>query len=140
MVRFDEAVDATRLPSHIAMCLQELKATAVVVDGNRVSFKGGAGRVVGRWNLLIPFEFGELTVDSADRQISYRLSLRQLVGSVTLVLVILAATNPLFKLRIPSWWFALAFVWLVGGNLVLGLLRFPAFVRRSVASAPVRLG
>src|SRR5713226_3498439 len=78
-VNFDGDVDLATLPAHLANCLRRLDAREVEVDQNRVSFTGGMFRFVSNWNVLVPFGFGDLTVDSSARHIRYRLSFRQLV-------------------------------------------------------------
>jgi hypothetical protein len=143
MVHFDEAVDAERLPQHLAISLEKVKAKAVVVDHNRVSFKGGIFRLVTNWNLLIPFGFGDLTVDSSERQLNYRLSLRQLISAATLQLVggtalaVAYSGEPprAFLVLVPVFFAMVALM--VGLNVLTGVTRFRAFLRRAVASAPL---
>ena len=133
---FEDTVDPTLLPNHLAERLRGVDARKVVVEGNRIFFKAGVFRMVSNWNPLVAFGFGELTVDSVARQVHYRLSVRQLVvtGSIAvglMTMVILASRNVQLILFIPLMW-----AWIVGGNLAFGLLSFQRFIRRAVESTP----
>ena len=136
-VNFDGNVDLATLPAHLADCLRRLDARVVAVDQNRVSFTGGLFRLVSNWNLLVPFGFGDLTIDSSARSITYRLSFRQLVIAVTVMVGIMAG----FISFASRSWPGLAFIpvmwiWLVGGNLAIGIPRFEKFVRRTIETSP----
>src|SRR3981081_3196990 len=85
-IGFDGDVDPAMLPAHIADGLRQLDAHAVEVNLNRVSFTGGILRLVNNWNVLVPFGFGELTVDSDARHIRYRVRFRQLIIVATVML------------------------------------------------------
>ena len=135
-VCFDAEIDPAALPIHLADCLRRAQATTIVVQGNRVAFTRRILRLVSNWNVLVPFESGDLTVDAHARQVRYRVSFRQLVlfgtaavGLMTAVVVISSVWQPL--LVIPLMW-----LWLVGGNLIVGIVRFEAFVGRAITSAP----
>jgi hypothetical protein len=141
-VPFDDGVDLTVLPTHLASCLRDVRAGAVVIEGSHIAFTGGMFRLVTNWNVLVPFGYGDLTVDAINRQIRYRLSSRQLVISATVVSVLIAVFvivgmtasrggpwQPI--LAIPLIW-----VWIVGGNLATGQWRFQRFLRRAVSTAP----
>lgn len=90
------------------------------------------------WNVLLPFSFGEILIDPKNRQIRYSLSLRRpvLLGVVvtallTLVIVASKIWQPLI---------AMPFIcsWLIGGNCVIGVLRFQMFINDSIALAAQR--
>lgn len=83
VVDFGRDIDPSNLPVQLARSLCQVDASSVSVEDNRVSFTGGMFRLVSRRNVLGPFGFGDLTVDSSKRQIRYRLSLRQLITSDT---------------------------------------------------------
>lgn len=134
----DSDVDFSRLPAHLGACLQEINAGTVGVDQNRVSFTGGLfGSGRNRWDILIPFGFGDLTVKSDTRQLTYRLSFRQLFVTGTIMVGILTgfsyfAGHSLAGLAsAPIWW-----IWLVGLNLFIGLPRFERFVSTAIETAP----
>jgi hypothetical protein len=134
----DSAVDLSRLPTHLAMCLQQIKARTVEVNHNHVSFTGGLfGFERNRWDILIPFGFGGLTVESETRQLTYRLSFRQLFVAGTIMVGILTGFTYFAwhswagLLAAPVWW-----IWLVGGNVLIGLPRFEKFVSSAIETAP----
>jgi hypothetical protein len=103
-----------------------------------VSFTGGVfGSGRNRWDILIPFGFGDLTVESDTRQLTYRLSFRQLFAAGTIMVGILTGFTyfawhsfaGLIAARI--WW-----IWLVGGNTLIGLPRLQKFVSSAIETAP----
>jgi hypothetical protein len=145
-VPFDNGVDLTVLPTHLANCLRDVKAHAIEIEGSHIAFTGGMFRLVSNWNVLVPFGYGDLTVDAVTRQIHYRLSSRQLVITAVVVSVMLAVSvivgmtasrggpwQPI--LVIPLIW-----IWIVGGNLGIGLWRFQCFLRDAVSTAPRQTG
>lgn len=112
------------------------------VVGNRVTFTAGIFRVVGSWNVLVPFGSGELFVDSDSCEVRYTLNCWQLVIGATVMIVFAAAIllasvsdsggKTLWLLPVlPFMW-----LWLVGGNLAIGIPRFKSLVTRAVATAP----
>jgi hypothetical protein len=133
---FDNDVDPTSLLNHLAECLWKVAASTVEIQGNRVLFTRRMLRLVSNWNVLVPFERGDLTVDADTREVRYCVSIRELVLWVTGMLVV--STIIILK---SSAWQALLFVplmwlWLVGGNLSLGIFRFKRFVARAIRTAP----
>jgi hypothetical protein len=136
-VKFSEEVDSAALPAHLANCLRDvIHARDVAIETNRVAFTGGL-RSENRWNVLVPFGFGEVTVDPGTRQILYRLSFRQMVVFVTLSLALLGIFSLLWQ-EPPLAFLAFGWTWLIGGNLALGVPRFRNFIRKTIATAPRR--
>jgi len=93
-------------------------------------------RFVSNWNVLVPFESGDLTIDAGSRQVHYRVRIRELVllgtGMVGLMTVFLLASPshpPL--LLMPLMW-----LWIVGANLAIGIFRFKRFVGHALGTAP----
>ena len=76
---FDEDVDPSALPDHLAKCLEEVSASTVEVSDNRVAFTAGWFRFVSNLNVLNAMGKGEITIDAGNHEVEYRLSLRQLV-------------------------------------------------------------
>jgi hypothetical protein len=145
-VPFDDRVDLTVLPTHLVTCLRDVNARAIEIEGTHIAFTGGVFRLVSNWNLLVPFGYGDLTVDATCRQIHYRLSSRQLVIFATVVSIVLAvpeivgmttSRGGLWQpiLAIPVIW-----IWIVGGNLAIGLWRFQRFLQSAVSTAPRQTG
>ena len=96
-------------------------------------------RLVSNWNILVPFGFGDLTVDSDARKVRYTLNCWQLVV-VTTVMIVLAAVILLASVRDSGgktlWLLPFMWLWLVGGNLAIGIPQFKSLVTRAVATAP----
>lgn len=133
---FDDSVDPILLPPYLAECLRSVSANEVTVEGNRIRFTAGAFRLVSNWNVLVPFGFGELVVDSLNRQVTYRVSVRQIVvfGTIATAFLFVAmlamhAWQPIFL--VPFIW-----LWMVGGNLMIGIPRFQRFIAHILANAP----
>ena len=129
-------IDAEALPTCLADGLRRIDARDVNIQGHRVVFTGGMFRAVYNWNALVAFESGVLTVDPLARKVHYSLNCRQLVVLAT-AMVSLMTIFILFSsvwqalLAMPLMW-----LWLVGGNLVIGICRFESFVSRTIASSP----
>ena len=134
---FDAEVDSAALPAYLADALRDADASTVEVRGNCVTFTRRMFRFVSNWNVLVPFESGDMTVDAVARQICYRVSIRQfvLLGTV----VIGAITG--FVLTFRSWQFLfvmpLMWLWTVGGNVAIEIYRFERFVGHAMASARI---
>jgi hypothetical protein len=127
-----------KLPAHLAVRLQQIKTRTVEVNQNFVSFTGGLfGLERNRWDILIPFGFGDFTVETDTRQLRYRLSFHQLFVAGTIMVGILTGFSYFAwhslagLLAAPVWWF-----WLVGVNLLIGLPRFDKFVHSAIETAP----
>jgi hypothetical protein len=58
-LNIDSAVDLAKLPAHLAVHLQQIKARMVEVNQNHISFTGGLfGPGRNRWDILIPSGLG----------------------------------------------------------------------------------
>jgi len=110
------------------------------VNGNHVTC---AGSVIGpafsfKWPALAPFGRGELEIDPTDHQVRYRLRVAHLIVFATVATACMGAV--MLAVRFPSVGVALflpiAWAWLVGGNALIGVLCFNAFLRRSLAAMP----
>jgi hypothetical protein len=130
-------VDLAVLPTHLADRLRHINARTIKIHQDHISFTGGIFGSGSRWDILVPFGFGDLTVDSNSHNLRYRLSLRQLIICATVMVGILAgfgcyASHSTEGLIIaPVGW-----LWLVGGNLAIGIPRFKNFVRTAIDTAP----
>ncbi|MHC4520897.1 MAG: hypothetical protein ACYTAS_20085 [Planctomycetota bacterium] len=136
-VRFNEDTLPSALPTHLAECLRRAGAWEVDVDDNRVIFKGSSIGTIG--DVLVPFGCGELEVDSVVREVRYRLRVAHLVVFATVAVCGMAAI--LLSVRFPSRiimisFLLVAWMWVVGGGILLGVPRFNAFLHRSISSAP----
>jgi hypothetical protein len=135
-LEFGPGVDVSLLPAHLAACLKNARASAVDINACEVSFKGGIFRLVGNWNVLVPFGSGTLTVDPVAKIVRYGLNSTQLVTIVsafTALAVILSwIKHSLVVLPMAGFLWA----WLVGGNLLIGYPRFRRFLRQALRDAP----
>ena len=136
IIPFDSDLDPAALPRHLADSLEQADASTVEIQGNCVAFTAGVFRLVGNWNVLVPFGSGDLTVNADFRQVRYRVSIRQLVligttfvGIMSVFIVMSHVWQPL--LFVPLMW-----LWLVGANVAIGISRFERFVGRAIATAP----
>jgi len=64
-------VDPTTLLNHLADCLWKVAASTVEIQRNRVVFTRRMFRLVSNWNVLVPFERGDLTIDADTREVRY---------------------------------------------------------------------
>ncbi len=133
---FDTGVEKTALLSHLAECLRKVDARGVHIIEGRVSFRGGLFRGVSNWNVLAAFGSGELIVDEVLHAVRYRLSVGQIVALVTLIVAAMAASiwSDTRRVGWSTLFPALAWLWLVGGNLAVGLPRFKSFLRNAIDS------
>jgi len=125
---FGPEIDPSLLPAHLAECLRSVDADAVEITNNRVTFEGGVFRFVTNWNVLVPFGFGDVIVDSEARAVPYG--------------------RPLGMPHIGLWrcpWAPkviltlLLFVSVAGFiNLTIRISNFERFLRRSIATAPLK--
>lgn len=132
---FDAEIDAAALPNHLANCLWSVKASTVEILGNRVEFTRRMFRFVSNWNVLVPFESGDLTIDADSRQVYYRVNFRETVllgtGMVGVMTVFMWTSAAPLLLIVPLMW-----LWLFGANLAIGIFRFKQFIGRAVGTAP----
>jgi len=139
---FDEGVDRASLLAHLDFCLRKINARDVQISSDSVSFRGGLFRGVNNWNLLIPFGRGKLVVDDVRHEVRYRLSFRQLMLAALTLLGLAACLawsdfghNPFTLVALAVGW-----LWLVGGNLAIGIPRFRRFLRDSIDALPAQSG
>ncbi len=136
-LNFGNEIDPAALPLHLANCLRGVHARAVTVEANQVRFRGGIFRFVSNWNVLVPFGYGDVTIDASRRQVQYRLSFRQLMIFV-LALSLFATLSAAIESRSYGFLAAIPIFWLflVGANLAIGLGRFESFLQNAIETAP----
>ena len=137
-LQFGEDLDHFALPDYFSDVLQKVDARDIRVYGDRVEFKGGIFRLVNSWNILVPFGSGIVIIRPGIRQVAYQVSCLQLVCFATVAvgimsLLILSSVGWQPLLVIPVLW-----LWVVGGNLLIGIPRFERFIRRALADGPRR--
>jgi hypothetical protein len=137
-LQFGDDLDSFALPAYLAGVLEKVDAREVKVYGDRVEFKGGIFRLVSSRNILVPFGSGIVTIRPDIRQLHYQVSCLQLVCAATVAVGIMS----LFVLSSAGWQpllvIPIAWLWLVGGNLLIGIPRFERFIRRALAEVPLR--
>lgn len=136
-VPFSRDVDVTMLPAHLADRLRCINAHRVEVSQNHIRFAGGILGSRNKWDILLPFGFGDFTVNSDTHQLRYRLSFRELVVSATLLVGIVIGFGR-YVLHSPVGLLAagIAWAWLVGLSLFIGIPRFKNFVDEAIKTAP----
>jgi hypothetical protein len=133
---FDAEIDPSALPAHLADALRDADASTVEIQGNSVKFTRRMFRFVSNLNVLVPFESGDLTVDSDVRQVRYRVSIRQLALIGTAMVAAMTLFISMSRVWQPLLFMPLMWLWLVGGNVALGIFRFESFLGRAIAKAP----
>ena len=125
--------DRAFLLARIADALRSADATSVEMQSDRISFKAGAFRFVNNWNVLVPFGSGEVIADVEHHVLRYRLCFRQMVVVATVLMCPMAAFMVFSKASEMLVAIPFMLLWLVGGNLAIGLPRFQAFLRKALA-------
>jgi hypothetical protein len=133
---FDQAIDSALLPQHLASHLRSVSASTVEIAGSRVTFTAGIFRMVGNWNVLVPFRSGELSVQSDSCVVRYTLNCWQLVIVATTMIALIAVFLLVLGGNDALWFLPLMWLWLVGGNLAMGIPRFRSSLARAIAGAP----
>ena len=119
-------------PAHCAV-----HAKNVVELPDRVTFTGGFFRFVSNWNVLLPFTTGEILINTTARRLEYRVSFTQLVGALVVFTVFATAFMLIGRFPMPMIpiFLAVMWLWLGGGNVLIGIVRFESFLRRTVHDA-----
>jgi hypothetical protein len=133
---FDADIDSSALLPLLAEALQNADATTVESCGNCVMFTRRAFRMVSNWNVLVPFESGNLTVDTDARQVHYRVSIRQLVLLGTAIVAVMTTVLLIARVWPPLLFMPIMWLWVVAGNVAIGIVRFESFIGRAIATAP----
>jgi hypothetical protein len=136
-VRLNHDTLPSTLPTHLAECLRRAGAWEVNVDENCITFKGSTVGTI--WDVLVPFGCGDLEVDSANREIRYRLRTAHLVVWATVTTVLAGAfllaigffPRVLLVVILPFVW-----VWFPASSILVKVPRFDTFLHRSISSAP----
>jgi hypothetical protein len=118
--------------------LELLKPKRLDRTGSQIRFKSGAARLVSNTNLLVPIGSGELSVqpNSGGLAVAYRLHFTQILLIATVM--VLGFFGP-FLLNAPNltrgeagvFLFGM-WLWLFGGNVVITLIRFPRWIKRTL--------
>jgi hypothetical protein len=135
-VDFHDEIDTAELAAHLARSLNKARAGSVVVQGNCVMFTGGVFRWVDNWNILVPFGSGKLDISPGDGHIRYCLNFRQLVVATTALVGLMVLALLAVRLWQPLLFIPVGWLWVVGGNLMLGIPRFERFLRDRISTAP----
>lgn len=132
-------VEAKTLVRNILVGLQKKEADRAHNIANTIYFKGGG--FVGSLNILRSISSGKIMVEEQGYEIHvrYKLKFTQLVVYITVVIpiffgtVLITQTNLGF-LEITSF-IIFAWLWLVGGNYLSTIIRFPRFIKKHYISS-----
>lgn len=117
--------------------LQRLKAKDIESGSDFISFKGSTFRFVFNWNLLVPISKGVLKIskEGANVSVRYYIEYTDLLILSTLIVLLMGGIFMLASgadvkegllFVVASW------LWLFGGNLIITMFRFPAFIRKTL--------
>ena len=139
-VGFGDEVLTSELPTHLAACLRNAGAWEVTVRGDRVVFTGsGMGPVFSfKWPVLAPFGCGELQVDSACPQVRYSLRMAHLIAfgcAAVCGMAIFGLATGMPKVMMILF-LPIAWMWVVGGNVLIGSRVFTEFLHRAISQTP----
>lgn len=138
-VNFDPDVDLSLLPGHLAACLRNAHANSVYVRDDRIAFRAGMFRLVTNLNVLVPFGFGDLSINSKTCVVRYCLSYRQFVVASIVAFGIMTIFLLSLSHRVMSKWmlfFPVLWFFATVSKLMIGISRFQGFISRAVVSAP----
>mgnify|MGYP000598433414 CR=1 FL=1 len=95
---------------------------------------------VSRWDLLPPLIHGEIKIEHYDRKITvlYNLMYARLVIVSTVMAGILALAGAALGFPSISLFFAVVWLWLLGGSVLMLAARFNHFVRKCIKKAERR--
>jgi hypothetical protein len=117
--------------------LIKLKAKNIKTTDNSISFKGGLFRFVTNWNLLVPITRGKIRIQRKHNlAIVFDIKFTEMLVIVTLMVSLffgpILLSEP--RLNIFEALSSLFFVWLwlFGGNVVIIMIRFPSFIRKTI--------
>jgi hypothetical protein len=151
VVPSDGVAEAEPLLDAIQEALRHEKASSITRVEDGVAFHVDMFRFVPSWNILTPFDGGAVWVharrDSVD--VEYEVSLRRLFWITTIMVPLFFGTFLVAVSHFPTV-AALPIVgagwlWIYGGNALIGLLRFRSFLRRALRDmldpkSPPRVG
>jgi hypothetical protein len=139
-IPFDERVDLDSLPDQLACALRLVRAKNVIVTTDRVSFTSGT--FITNWNVLAPFDNGELIVDRINKRLEYKVSSQQLV--ISLITLSVSSVFAMISAKFPPDMIVgfPVMIWLVhvGSNMLIVRPRFEIFLRETIDAAAVRAG
>lgn len=132
------SLDMERIMHRIAARLQKKHASDFESDASSLSFRVRPFAALSSFSLLAPISSGRVTFhpDGSDVRISYHISCVRFVVMMTSIMTLFLAWPyfranffpPELKLVVPLIW-----LWIVGGNWILSLIRFRRFLRKCCA-------
>lgn len=105
------------------------------IRGDAVIFRVGFFHMRGNWNILVPYDRGEIRIvrQQGEAWLAYRNSTRRMLATVTGMAVFIALclgasqTDPVFGLMM----FGAAWLWLFGLNYLIAAARFGGWLSRA---------
>jgi hypothetical protein len=131
------STDYSILAKEIARNLRKVRARNVeIVDDMRITFTGSSRFDVSSWNILIPISHGEITIDQTSHTLHYSISFSELItqGTVWLVIMAIFLIYVGFPALLLVFGYPIAWLWLVGMNILISIPRFDSFINQIVKS------
>lgn len=133
----DPEIASDTLMQHVAACLRQVSANNVVPSGDTIAFTAGVFRWVTSMNPLVSFDKGTLVYDSQRHTLAYRIRFYQVVVST----LIAGLGSAVFLIQFDADPAVVVFgsapsLWVLGGNMIFGTLRFRNYLIRTVGTAP----
>jgi len=124
--------------------LDDALASNVSIEGKIVRFTVALWRPTGNWNLLVPFNAGELEIETAidGVWVRYKFSTVRMLLVVTakvgglLALVVAFNRDMMNNLQTIATIFGFGWFWLFGMNYLTGMIRVPLWLRRGLNANP----
>jgi hypothetical protein len=132
----------SEVTARLVSALDRMSASNVVCDVNTLTFRaGGLGPAGGGWNVLSRVDRGTITVLSGSPgSVRYDLSCVKMLRTVTLMVMLMGVvTGVLPGSGIPFWVFVVMWLWLFGGNYLIGSFRLRAFIHEAVEADAAKL-
>jgi hypothetical protein len=117
--------------------LRIVKASEIQIQDSKISFWVASFRFVHNWNILVPIDSGYIEVLPSSKSvvISYYISFKRLFISATVLLIlfgIILVQDSAMSLNEKVFLLLGGRLFVVGGNLLIAMIRIHAFIKRIV--------
>jgi len=120
--------------NNIVIKLKMLKPRNLSINSNRITFKGGFFRCVGRFNLIGSIDFGEISIACRDNRLimSYKLKFLQLGYASLTIPIIFGLFIDQNNLLLEVFLLGMITIICFGINFIIAILRFHSFLKKAV--------